>query len=179
MENNEIKALIEKYHLVRQGDKVGTYQTKGIDKAAFTRDVGTHKAEIIAYFDAEEKAAADLRIKRKNTFEAIPGVLELRKARSQRAEWKREFNHMMETGSSKMRNVESPTPEEITSMESNYPMAVFALEAEYRAHTTQNYQLSTIWNATYDALCDGNNPETVKADHDNRMKQYTTNHLWD
>lgn len=176
--NNEIKALIEKYSLVQNGEKIGTYKTKGIDKAAFMREVAPRKAEIIAYFEAEKKAAAELRAKRKETFESIPGVAELRKARYQAAEWKREFNRMMETGSSKMRAVKAPTPDEVADLESRYPMAVFALEAEYRAHATVNDQLYTIWNTTYSSLCDGKDPEMVKADHDTRIARHLATNRW-
>lgn len=179
MTNEEVKALIDKYHLVRRGDKVGTYHTKGIDRDIFSQEVGAHKAEILAYFEAEEKAAAELREKRRTTFDAIPGVVKLRQARSQRAEWQREFNLMMETGSSKMRPVEAPTLDELEKLESRYPMAVFALEAEYRACATENYQLSAIWNKTYDALCDGVAPDEVKSVHDAEMARYITEHIWD
>lgn len=176
---NEIKALIEKYHLIRKDGRIGTYHTDGINREEFAREVGAHKAQIIAYFDAQEMAAADLEAKREITFNAIPGVSELRKARAQRAEWKREFNRMMETGSSKMRPIDAPTPEEMSALEMRYPDAVFALEAEYRAHNTVKDQLYTIWNTTYDALRDGQDPETAKADHDARMAKYTAAHRWD
>lgn len=179
MENSEIKALIDKYSLVRVNGKLGTYKTKGIDKAAFMREVGAHKDEINAYLDAQEKAESDLRAKRIETFASIPGVAELRKARAQRAQWQREFNRMMETGSSKMPYVEAPTPDELATLEARYPMAVFALEAEYRNANTTNLELYSIWADTYNALCDGQDPEAVKAAHDKRMSEYTDAHIWD
>lgn len=175
---NEIKALIDKYSLVRRGDQIGTYNTKGIDRAAFMREVGPRKAEIMAYFKAQEQAAANLRAKWAANFESIPGVVELRTARAQRAEWQQAFNRMMTTGSSKMPAIEAPTPDELAAMEANYPMAVFALEAQSRVNSTQNDQLRSIWSATYDALCDGQDPETVKADHDARMAQFTADNRW-
>lgn len=179
MENTEIKALIDKYKLVRRGDKIGTYQTKGIDKDAFLREVGEHKAEINAYFDAQELAEKELREKRAETFDRIHGVKEVRTARAQCAKWRREFNRMMETGSSKMPYVEAPTPDELAALEAQYPIAVFALEAQYRARTTENYELSAIWTETYNALCDGADPESVKAEHDAKMSAFTKRHLWD
>lgn len=179
MENREIKALIDKWHLELRGEVIGTSHTKGIDKAAFMREVAPHKDEIKAYFKAKEKAESDLRAKRFETFQSIPGVAELSKARSQRAVWQREFNRMMETGSSKMDDIEAPTPDELADLESRYPMAVFALEAQYRnAHTT-NLDLYAIWHDTYNALCDGQDPEAVKAAHDKRMSEYTDAHIWD
>ena len=75
--------------------------------------------------------------------------------------------------------VEAPTASEIAAMEEQNPMAVFVLEAEYRAHYTENYQLAAIWTATYNALCDGKDPESVKAEHDTRMAQFVADHRWD
>lgn len=179
MENDKIKAIIDKWHLERRGEMVGTSRTHGIDKAAFMREVGAYKTEILAYFKAQEKAAADLHAKQIATFEAIPGVSELRKARNQRAAWQREFDRMMETGSSKMPYVEAPSRDELAALEARYPMAIFALDAEYRAAYTSNLELSSIWSETYDALCNGKDPEMVKADHDAKMDAYTDKHLWD
>lgn len=179
MEKNEIKAIIDKYRLERRGETVGTRQTKGLNKAEFMREVGANKAEILAYFKAQEKAAEDLLAKREKTFANIPGVAELSKARSQRAAWQREFNQMMETGSSIMPHVEAPTPDELAALEARYPMAAFALEAKYRASSVENLELSAIWAETYEALCDGQAPEAVKADHDDRMAVYSKKHLWD
>lgn len=178
MESDKIKAIIDKWHLELRGEMIGTSRTKGIDKAAFMREVAPHKDEIKAYFKAQEKAASDLLANKIATFEAIPGVAELTKARSQRANWKREFNRMMETGSSKMAYVEAPTADDLAALEARYPMAVFALEAKYRAANTANLDLSSIWTETYDALCDGKAPEMVKADHDARMSKHSASNLW-
>lgn len=177
--DDKIKAIIDKYHLVRKGDKVGTYQTRGINVAEFNREVGENKAAILAYFDAQEKAASDLRERREKTFNSIPGVAELRKAHAQRAQWQREFNRMMEEGDGVMHHVEAPTPQELAEMESRYPMAVFALEAEYRAIYSSNYELQKIWQDTYDAIRDGQAIEQVKASHDAKMDQFSAAHAWD
>lgn len=190
LEHSEIKALVEKYNLVLCGDKVRTYQTKGIDPEKFRAEVGPRKEEIIQYLKAmEQEKHKSLKAmeqeKHKSlerhlrTLDAIPGVQELRRAREQRAAWQRAFDEMMETGSSKMEYVEAPSAEEIKTMERIYPMAVFALEAEYRSSDTQNYQLFTIWQETYTALCNGQNPQTVKSAHDQKMSAYASQHMWD
>lgn len=179
MDNNKIKEIIDKYHLVRMGDKVGTHQTKGIDKAEFVAEVGPLKADILAYFDAQDRAEKERREKREKTFEAIMGVAELRKARAQRAEWKRAFNRMMETGDGTMPTIESLTDQQMDELEQEYPMAVFALEAEWRKDNSTNTELLKIWKATYDALCDGEKPETVKEIHDKKMKENVDKHIWD
>lgn len=179
MENSEIKALIEKYNLVRINGKIGTYQTRGIDRAAFQREVGPHKAEIYAYFDAQEKAAAELKAKRKATFEAIPGVKEIREARLQYGEARRKFNQVVESGSSIFPRWNAPTGEEMSEMERRWPMAVFALGIEERACNTSNYELLAIYENLYEALCDGQDPDAVKAEHDKQMHDFAARHIGD
>lgn len=102
MENNEIKALIDKYGLYVDwsGERVGARKasTKNISREQFVKECSPHKAEIIAYFKAEKKVKEELRAKQKATFNAIPGVPEVRQAREQRAKWLRELNWMIEEG---------------------------------------------------------------------------------
>lgn len=176
---NEIKALIEKYQLVKMGDKVGTYNTKGVDKAAFVREVAPRKAEILAYFEAEAKEKEMVRRKKEETFNAIPGVLQIKKARSQRAEWIREFNRAMESEADAMRPVDAPNPQQLKELEDQFPMAVFALESEYRNYNTENFELHDIWSKTYNAICNGQDIAQVKAEHEKRIAEFTEKHLWD
>ncbi len=172
MKNNEIKSLIDKYQLVMRNDgKIGTYAK--VNKADFMRDVPPHKAEIIAYFKAEQQAIEDKCAREAANFNAIPGVLEIAEARRQGAEWRAAFNRMMETGSSVMPAIKHKSPAEMAELEAKYPMAVFALEAQYRAAATENDSLYTVWNATYQAIKDGKEITEVKADHDRRMSAYT------
>ncbi len=173
MVKTEIEALIKKYQLVIHNGKLGTFATKSINKADFMRDVPPHKDEIIAYFEAEKKAKQEKRDREQANFDAIPGVREISEARSQQASWQAAFNRMMETGSSKMPAIKALSPAEMDALETKYPMAVFALEAKYRATETENDQLYTIWNVTYQAIKDGKDIAHVKADHDRRMSEYT------
>lgn len=181
MDTTGIKALIEKYGLFQMGDKVGARKlnTKGISREQFVKECGPHKAEIIAYFESEKKAKEELWAKQKATFNAIPGVPEVRQARKQREEWLRELNRMIEEGNGRMPQFKAPTQEELAQLEARYPIACFALQAEDRAYTTVNAELSAIWKDTYNALCDGQDPETVKAAHNKRMAEYAAAHIWD
>lgn len=183
MDNKEIKALIDKYGLYVDwsGERVGARKagTKNISREQFVEECSPHKAEIIAYFKAEQKASEELFARRKATFNAIPGVSEIRQVRKQRDDWMREFNRMIEDGNGRMPQFKVPTQEELSRLEARYPMACFALQAEDRAYTTVNAELSAIWKDTYNALCDGQDPDAVKEAHDKRMSEYTAAHIWD
>lgn len=171
MGSNEIKAIIDKYKLILKDGKLGTYAK--VNKTEFMKEVPPHKAEIIAYFESQEKARQDKIDREQDIFNAIPGVKEIAEARTQRANWTYEFNRMMEIGSSKMPAVKAPSAQELSDLENMYPNAVFALEAQYRANNTENDRLNSIWSATYQAILDGQDISTVKADHDARMSKYT------
>lgn len=166
MENSEIKALIDKYglYLDFSGERVGSRKagTKNISREQFVEECSPHKAEIIAYFKEEKKVKEELWARRKATFNAIPGVSEVRQAREERAKWLCELNYMIEEGNGRMPQFKAPTQEELSRLESRYPMACFALQAEDRAYTTVNAELSAIWKDTYNALCDGQAKEKAE-----------------
>lgn len=178
MTNQEIQALIDKYHLVQLGDKIGTYD-RSVTREMLVADVAPHKVEIIRYLAAQREAKVALSHKRQETFDAIPGVRELRTAREQFAAWKKALNRMMDTGDCVIPQIVHPTQEQVTALEAKYPLAVFALEAQWRAGVTENYKLGSIWCDTYRALQDGENPETVKAEHDRRMAAFVADSMWD
>lgn len=178
MTNQEIQALVDKYHLVQRGEQIGTYD-RSVTREMLVADVAPHKAEIIRFLAEQRAAEEELRRKRQETFDAIPGVRELRTAREQFAAWKNALNRMMDTGDCVMPQIVHPTQEQITALEAKYPLAVFALEAQWRAGVTENYKLGSIWCDTYSALQDGENPESVKAEHDRRMAAFVANSMWD
>lgn len=172
MNASEIKALIDKYQIVKVNGKIGTYAK--VDKAAFMRDVPPFKTEILQYFEDQERAEAERRERRKNTFESIPGVKEIRDVRRRSYEWHKELNRMCDSGDSRFNSrVVLPSEEEVAHLKEQYPMAIFALEAENRVCSTTNYRLAKIWRDTYDAICDGADIATVKAEHDAKMDEYT------
>lgn len=177
MQTEAIKNLISKYNLTVVDGKVRTY-ARNVNKDDFIREVAPLKQEIIQYIETEKKAASDRLSQRTATFNSIPGVAEVQKARSQRAEWLREFNKMMETGSSFMPCIEAPTAQQLKEIEDRNPMAVFALEAEYRAAHTPTFELSEIWHETYEAICSGEDIAAVRAAHDKKMSDFTAKNMW-
>ena len=180
MTRDELKAAVDKYGLkLMHDDQIVATKTQGVNPAEFRAEIGPHKQEFIEFLVFEERARREEFERREATFEAIPGVAELRVAYEQRGEWHRAFDRMMETGSSIMPAIAAPTPEELKALEEQYPDAVWALEVERREQTTTNYELGAIWKETYDALCDGQDIATVRAQHEEKMKVYTDRHIWD
>ncbi len=179
MDTTAIKVLIDKYQLVQVGDKLRTY-SRGVDARTFAAEVSPHKTEIIQYLEAERQAAKVKANAERTTFDAIPGVVEIREARYKVAKWNAALSRMMETGSGRMdASIDQVTPQQLAALEAQYPLAVFALDAERWAHNSDNLQMLTIWKDTYEALCAGKDPAEVKADHDARMSKFTGNVLFD
>ena len=178
MNEQEIKNLIAKYNLVRRGDKVGTYNTRGIDVEEFRREVGAHKDEIIAYFDAQEEAARQEAARKRLTFESIPGVQEVRKARNEWSMYLSEFNRVMDSGDSIFPAAPAVDQKALEALEQANPDAVFALMVEKKSRS-ENYEISVIAKRAYDALCNGGNVADVKARYDEEIHQFTMRHTWD
>lgn len=179
MINIEIESIIKKYDLVRRGDKIGTYKM-GVNPAEFRAEVAPRKDEILNYMKAKEQEKADRLARRAATFDAIPGVEEIRDARKTRALWKQELNRMMETGDSVMRTgVLCITDEEMTNLEARYPQAVKALHIQYKAETTANLEMESIYKKAYDAICDGCDVDDVYATMESEIKAYTERNIWD
>ena len=179
MTNTEIETLIRKYELVRDGDKLGAYK-RGINATAFQAEVGPHKDEIMAYMAAKEAERADRTARRRDTFESIPGVQELRAAREDNARWREEFNHMMDTGSSVMRpGFVHHSEAEMSELEAKYPHAVIALEIKRRVNITENMAMYEIYSKAYDAICDGADIDMTKAVMDAELKANAERHMWD
>ena len=172
----QINDLITKYQISLMPD--GTLRCYGLTPDA-RATVAALKPQIVARIQEQRQAEDALRRKRAETFDAIPGVLELRKAREQMAAWNAAFRRMMDNGDGTMPKIDHPTNDQLAELEKKYPMAVFALEAQYRASVTENYQLSAIWSDAYHALQDGVDPTAVKAAHDQKMAEFVSSHLWD
>lgn len=175
----EIKSLIDKYGLTRVGDKIMARNINGYSKEQFRDEVAPHKAEILKYLEEEHKAWREELERKEQIFNSIPGVAEISEARLQFEEWKRRFDYMVEHGTGRMENVKHLTPAQMDALEAKYPMAVFALEARWRAYNTSNYELHAIWEETYEAICNGEDLETVKAKHDEKEQEFVNRHFGD
>lgn len=174
MKSQEIKAMVEHYGLMRIGDKLRITQNK--DEAMGNLDaIKAAKAEIMAYLEAEaERKLAEM--ERKNrTFYAIPGVRALDDARIEWAEWHRKFNEAMDRGDPQ---IPSKPASDIKALEKN-ALAVWALQAKWEALHSTNYEISAIGQRAYEALRNGEDPETVKAAYDAEKAAFVERHQWD
>ena len=179
MNREEIQALIEKYKLFVKDGNVGTWRTGDVDRETFVAEVGPHKAEIIEFFDEQKRAILERRERQHANLYAIPGVPELREARRKDSARHDALTRMVDSGSGIMPDVDAPSAEELAALEEKYPLAVFALEAEYRANTVRNYELSAIWRNAYNALLDGQDAAEVKKLTETALMGFTASHIWD
>lgn len=175
----EIKALIDKYGLIKIDDKIRACKSNRHNKEQIRDEVAPYKAEILKYLEEKDKARSEEWERKEQIFNSIPGVAEISEARLQFEEWKRRFDYMVEHGTGRMENVEHLTPAQMDALEAKYPMAVFALEARWRAYNTSNYELHAIWQKTYEAICNGEDIEIVKAKHEEKEREFVNRHLWD
>lgn len=181
MTSEKMQNLIDTYALfVTIKGQLAT--KKKVDTKRLRAEVGPHKEEIIAYIRAQKKAEYDAAMSKANqrtaTFEAIPGVAEIREARRRLSEQDAALTRMVESGSSTMQGIDAPTLDEMAALEARYPDAVYALKVQKEAQTTRNDELYDIWNDAYDALRDGQDPQTVKAETDERLASFTAAHAW-
>ncbi|MEE0095969.1 MAG: hypothetical protein UEU47_05910 [Oscillospiraceae bacterium] len=171
----DIKSMIERYQITDcHNGNIGIYNTKGITQEE-VRTIKAAKPEILAYFAAEREAQEAEQEWRRRNFEAIEGLVELRDARAARAKWQREFNRIMERGDSIF--PAAPTAD-VKALETKYPAAVFALSMEQRNYGS-NYELAAMAKRAYDALCDGQDWQEVKATYDAENSAFTERHSWD
>lgn len=175
MTNAEIKSMIERYQITDcHNGNIGIYNTKGITQAE-VQAIKSAKPEILTYFAAEREAQKAEQERRQRNLEAIDGLVELRDARIGRAKWQREFNRIMERGDSIF--PAAPTAD-IKSLEEKYPAAVFALSMEQRSYGP-NAELAAMAKRAYEALCDGQNWQKVRAAYDSENAAFVERHVWD
>ena len=175
MTAQEIKSMIDHYGLVRHDDKLRI--TRNQDEAkANLETIKSAKQAIFSYLDEEASRAAEAQLKKKATFEAIPGVVAITKAREEWAEYRRAFNAEMETEDPIL---PSAPKSDLTALESRYPDAVFALKVKHQALNSENYEISSIASKAYDALCGGRDVAEVKEEYDQAHNDFVARHLWD
>ena len=146
----DIKSMIERYQITDcHNGNIGIYNTKGITQEE-VRTIKAAKPEILAYFAAEREAQEAEQEWRRRNFEAIEGLVELRDARAAH----------------------------VKALETKYPAAVFALSMEQRNYGS-NYELAAMAKRAYDALCDGQDWQEVKATYDAENSAFTERHSWD
>lgn len=174
MTNQEIKAMIERYGMTRAGDKI--QMLRNLDEAKMNLEaIKAAKPEILAYWDAEAERLAAERHRKNEIFYAIPGVRELSDARKEWAEWNRAFNEAMDRGDG---FIPSKPKSDIEALEKN-DLAVWALQTKREALNSANYEIRAIGERAYEALRNGEDPETVKAAYDAEKAAFVERHQWD
>lgn len=170
MNTQEIKEMIARYGMTRNGDKIR--MSKNLDEAQKNiKAIQAAKPEIMAYWD--QMAAAEAQ--KDANFYSIPGVRELADARAEWSKWNREFNAAMDRED----GIIPPSPlSDIQILEENQ-MAVWALRVKREALHGENYEISRIAKSAYDALRDGKELEAVKAEYDDAMKAFAERHQGD
>ena len=112
---------------------------------------------------------------RLKTFWSIPGAKELRDARAEWLEYRRACNSAWENESTRWPRKPSS---DVEALEKKYPAAVFALYVAYERDSA-NYEIAGYANRAYEALCNGEPWETVKAAYDADKKEFVDRHMWD
>ena len=174
MTTAEIKELVSKYKMSDNRDGNIRINVKP-SKTEFEK-IKAAKSEILAYFKSErEKAAAEEQAK-EDRFNAIPGVVELGKARKAMADYQDKFDKAIYSGS----GIFPVKPNvDVEAIEHRYPIAVWALEVQHKVWYSENYEIMGIAKDAYDRLRNGDDPETVKDDYAKSMSDFADRHIWD
>lgn len=176
MTEADIIKMIEKYEIKDNRDgRIRAYHVKTDEEK---KQIGEHKAEILAYLKREEEKKKEEYLRKTSFFESIPGVKEIRKAREEWRDYQFEFQRAFERGTGRYPDSPSIDAAGIKKLEEQYPEAVFALDMEYKKGSA-NYELAGIAEKAYNALCNGEAWEAVKKQYDKDNDEFVLRHVWD
>ena len=168
--------MVEKYEIKDNRDgRIRAYHVKTDEEK---KQIGEHKAEILAYLKREEEKKKEEYLRKTSFFESIPGVKEIRKAREEWRDYQFEFQRAFERGTGRYPDSPSIDAAGIKKLEEQYPEAVFALDMEYKKGSA-NYELAGIAGKAYNALCNGEAWEAVKKQYDKDNDEFVLRHVWD
>lgn len=168
--------MVEKYEIKDNRDgRIRAYHVKTDEEK---KQIGEHKAEILAYLKREEEKKKEEYLRKTSFFESIPGVKEIRKAREEWRDYQFEFQRAFERGTGRYPDSPSIDAAGIKKLEEQYPEAVFALDMEYKKGSA-NYELAGIAEKAYNALCNGETWEAVKKQYDKDNDEFVLRHVWD
>lgn len=169
MTEADIIKMIDKYEIKDNRDgRIRAYHVKTDEEK---KQIGEHKAEILAYLKREEEKKKEEYLRKTSFFESIPGVKEIRKAREEWGDYQFEFQRAFERGTGRYPDSPSIDAAGIKKLEEQYPEAVFALDMEYKKGSA-NYELAGIAEKAYNALCNGEAWEAVKKQYDKDNDEY-------
>jgi hypothetical protein len=176
MTEENIRKMVEKYEIKDNRDgRIRAYHVKTDEEK---KQIGEHKAEILAYLKREEEKKKEEYLRKTSFFESIPGVKEIRKAREEWRDYQFEFQRAFERGTGRYPDSPSIDAAGIKKLEEQYPEAVFALDMEYKKGSA-NYELAGIAEKAYNALCNGEAWEAVKKQYDKDNDEFVLRHVWD
>lgn len=176
MTEADIIKMIEKYEIKDNRDgRIRAYHVKTDEEK---KQIGEHKAEILAYLKREEEKKKEEYLRKTSFFESIPGVKEIRKAREEWRDYQFEFQRAFERGTGRYPDSPSIDAAGIKKLEEQYPEAVFALDMEYKKGSA-NYELAGIAEKAYNALCNGEAWEAVKKQYDKDNDEFVLRYVWD
>ena len=176
MTEADIIKMIDKYEIKDNRDgRIRAYHVKTDEEK---KQIGEHKAEILAYLKREEEKKKEEYLRKTSFFESIPGVKEIRKAREEWGDYQFEFQRAFERGTGRYPDSPSIDAAGIKKLEEQYPEAVFALDLEYKKGSA-NYELAGIAEKAYNALCNGEAWEAVKKQYDKDNDEFVLRHVWD
>lgn len=96
MTEENIRKMVEKYEIKDNRDgRIRAYHVKTDEEK---KQIGEHKAEILAYLKREEEKKKEEYLRKTSFFESIPGVKEIRKAREEWRDYQFEFQRAFERG---------------------------------------------------------------------------------
>lgn len=94
MTEENIRKMVEKYEIKDNRDgRIRAYHVKTDEEK---KQIGEHKAEILAYLKREEEKKKEEYLRKTSFFESIPGVKEIRKAREEWRDYQFEFQRAFE-----------------------------------------------------------------------------------
>lgn len=176
MTEADIIKMIDKYEIKDNRDgRIRAYHVKTDEEK---KQIGEHKAEILAYLKREEEKKKEEYLRKTSFFESITGVKEIRKAREEWGDYQFEFQRAFERGTGRYPDSPSIDAAGIKKLEEQYPEAVFALDMEYKKGSA-NYELAGIAEKAYNALCNGEAWEAVKKQYDKDNDEFVLRHVWD
>ena len=176
MTEENIRKMVEKYEIKDNRDgRIRAYHVKTDEEK---KQIGEHKAEILAYLKREEEKKKEEYLRKTSFFESIPGVKEIRKAREEWRDYQFEFQRAFERGTGRYPDSPSIDAAGIKKLEEQYLEAVFALDMEYKKGSA-NYELAGIAEKAYNALCNGEAWEAVKKQYDKDNDEFVLRHVWD
>lgn len=175
MNENEIKDMIQKYHIVDGHN--GKLRVPSSLTPSDGERIKAAKADILKYFESVKASAAQIAERELATFESIPGLIELRDARMRWAEWYKEFKRRMED--EMLSNVIPTAPkDDLKALEATYPEAVFALCIE-KERNSANYEIAEIASEAYKNIMSGVPIPQCKEKYDDAMRDFCNRKMWD